>query len=153
MPERKRRAQRHEEPRQPIDEVTNDNAAERPLPADVVATNTGVRLACTMAAMIGLFAVFLCFAEKESRVIRRFAVQSAALTALHALVGCAALALGLLLDGIPYIGLMVTLMCWIGYIGCLAALIFLRVRLMDRAWQGRRFTFPAAAERLLKRYY
>ena len=153
MSERNRRAQRHDIPPQPREESTNDNAAERPLPADVVATNTGVRLACAMAAMIGLFALFLCFAEKESRVIRRFAVQSAALTAVHVLAGACALTLGLLLGGVPYFGMMVTLMCWIGYIGCLAALIFLRVRLMERAWQGRRFTFPAAAERLLKRYY
>lgn len=137
----------------PPEESTNDNVAERPLPVDVVATNTGVRLACAMAAMIGLFAIFLCWAEKESRVIRRFAVQSAAMTVLHAMVGLSALALGLLLGSVPYFGMMVTLMCWIAYIACLAALVFLRVRLMERAWQGRRFTFPAAVERLLKRYY
>ena len=49
----------------------------------LLATNTGVRLACTMAAMLSPFALFLCWAERESRVIRRFAVQSAALAILH----------------------------------------------------------------------
>lgn len=150
--ERKRRAQRHETaPQVPVSN-TNDNAADKPLPQDVVATNTGVRLACTMAAMIGLFAIFLCWVEKESRVIRRFAVQSAALTVIHALIGVAALAAGLLLGGIPYFGMMVTLMCWIFYIGTLTVLIVIRIRLMEHAWQGRRFSLPAA-ERMLERYY
>lgn len=150
--ERKRRAQRHvTAPQAPVKD-TNDNAADKPLPQDVVATNTGVRLACTMAAMIGLFAIFLCWAEKESRVIRRFAVQSAALTVLHALIGAVVLAAGLLLGGIPYFGMMVTLMCWIVYIGALTALIVIRIRLMEHAWQGRRFGLPAA-ERMLERYY
>ena len=53
----------------------------------LLATNTGVRLACTMAAMLSPFALFLCWAEQESRVIRRFAVQSAALLAIHLLGG------------------------------------------------------------------
>ena len=51
----------------------------------LLATNTGVRLACTMAAMLSPFAIFLCWAEKESRVIRRFAVQSTVLALLHLL--------------------------------------------------------------------
>lgn len=136
-------------PEQPIAE----EAASIPQPRDVLATNTGVRLACTMAAMMGLFALFLCWAEQESRVIRRFSVQSAALTALHAALGGMALLLSTLLGAIPFFGLMVTLLCLLGYIAGLILLLITRVRLMQRAWQGVRFALPAALERLVRRYY
>ncbi len=119
----------------------------------VLATNTGVRLACTMAAMIGLFGVFLCWAEKESRVIRRFAVQSASLTALHVLTGAAAMILSAAMGGIPYLGMIVTLLCLLIYIAVLILLIVVRVRLMERAWKGVRFEMPAALEGLIARYY
>lgn len=145
MPERKRRSERYEEPTQGPD-------AHQPV-KELLATNTGVRLACTMAAMVGLFAIFLCWAEKESRVIRRYAVQSAALTAAHAAVGGGALALNLLLGGIPFFGLMVTLLCLLVYIAVLIALIVVRIRMMEHAWQGVRFDLPAAAERRIARYY
>lgn len=160
MPERKRRAERYEElPPEPVNESTPPQSAASgvepllPLPHDVVATNTGVRLACTMAAMIGLFALFLCWVEKESRAIRRFAVQSATLTAAHALTGVAALLLSTLLGGVPYLGMIVTLLCLLFYIAVLTLLIVVRVRLMQRAWQGVRYDLPAAVERLIARYY
>ena len=124
-----------------------------PQPRDVLATNTGVRLACTMAAMMGLFALFLCWAEQESRVIRRFSVQSVLLTALHAGVGLSALLFSSLLGGIPYLGLMVTLICLLFYIAVLILLVIARVKLMQHAWQGVRFVLPAALEQVVRRYY
>lgn len=146
-PERKRRTARYD--------AAEGEAAETaaPLPHNAVATNTGVRLACTMAAMIGLFALFLCWQERESRVIRRFAVQSAALTAIHALCAACALTLGFAVGGVPYLGLIVTLMCWLFYIAVLVLLVFGRIRLMEKAWQGVRFDYPAPVERLLARFY
>ena len=88
---RRPRVQREYEPvktdksQEPHDILTFFPEEDQPL----LATNTGVRLACTMAAMLSPFALFLCWAEKESRVIRRFAVQSVALAALHLLGGAA----------------------------------------------------------------
>lgn len=120
---------------------------------DLVATNTGVRLACTMSAMMGLFALFLCWAEQESRVIRRFSVQSACLTALHAAAGGGALLICAVLGGIPYVGLMVKLVCLLAYIAALILLVVTRVKLMQHAWQGVRFSLPAALERIIHRYY
>ena len=120
---------------------------------ELLATNTGVRLACTMSAMMGLFALFLCWAEQESRVIRRFSVQSACLTALHAAVGLGALLFGGLLGGIPFVGLMVKLACLLAYIAALILLVVARVKLMQHAWQGVRFTLPATLEKIIHRYY
>lgn len=118
----------------------------------LLATNTGVRLACTMAAMLSPFAVFLCWAEQESRVIRRFAVQSAALAALH-LCGAALLGIiSLLVGSVPYFGFLMTLMGWLIYIAVALAALFLRVRLMERAWHGRKFDLPLL-ERSIRRYY
>ena len=157
QPERRRRTERFEQteydvsaPEQP--EITQEEASIPPA-RDLMATNTGVRLACTMAAMIGLFAIFLCWAEKESRVIRRFSVQSAALTAVHALAGVLALAVSLLLGGIPYLGLMITLFCILGYASVLILTVLFRVQLMKYAWQGVRCVLPARIEKLLARFY
>ena len=157
QPERRRRAQ-HFEPQeyaapaaeQPA-EVFDDVSV--PPARNLLATNTGVRLACTMAAMIGLFAIFLCWAEKESRVIRRFSVQSAALTAVHAIAGILALAISLVLGGIPYLGLMITLFCILGYASVLIMTVLFRVQLMKYAWRGVRCVLPVRIEKLLSRFY
>ena len=161
MPQRQRRTQLYGAPpvqpsaEAPVPENLDAPITDAPVPPgrEVLATNTGVRLACTMAAMIGLFALFLCWAEKESRVIRRFSVQSACLTAVHAAVGAAMLLLGMLLGRIPYVGVVVTLLCLLCYIAVLILLIFVRVKMMQHAWQGVRFTLPSGLERLLRRYY
>ncbi len=121
---------------------------EQPL----LATNTGVRLACTMAAMLSPFAIFLCFAEKESRVIRRFAVQSAALAVLHLLGGAALGLISLLVGSVPYLGFLMTLMGWLIYVAVALVALFLRVKLMERAWHGRKFDLPLL-ERLIRKYY
>lgn len=118
----------------------------------LLATNTGVRLACTMAAMLSPFAIFLCWAEKESRVIRRFAVQSTALAVLH-LCGAALLGIvSLVVGSVPYFGFLMTLLGWLVYIAMAVVALFLRVKLMERAWHGRRFDLPLI-ERLIRKYY
>lgn len=118
----------------------------------VLATNTGVRLACTMAAMLSPFAIFLCWVEKESRVIRRFAVQSSALLVAH-LCGGALLGLtSLLVGSVPYFGFLMTLLGWLIYVADAVVVLFLRVKLMERAWHGRKFDLPLI-ERLIRKYY
>lgn len=118
----------------------------------LLATNTGVRLACTMAAMLSPFAVFLCWAEKKSGVIRRFAVQSVALTGMHL---CGALLLGLLtvlVGQVPYLGFLLTLSGWLIYVSVALVVLALRIRLMECAWHGRGFVLPLLEKRI-KRYY
>lgn len=118
----------------------------------MLATNTGVRLACVMAAMFSPFAVFLCWAEKESRVIRRFAVQSAALLCAHL---CGAFLLGvvsILVGKVPYFGFLMTLMGWLIYVSAAVVVLALRIKLMERAWHGRKFDLPLI-ERMVSRFY
>ena len=118
----------------------------------LLATNTGVRLACTMAAMLSPLAVFLCWAERESRVIRRFAVQSAALLVLHLCGGALLGIISLIVGSIPYLGFLMTLLGWMVYIAVAVVVLFLRVKLMERAWHGRKFDLPLL-ERMIRRYY
>ena len=118
----------------------------------LMATNTGVRLACTLAAMISVFALFLCWAEKESRVIRRFAVQSTALAILHLMGGAVLGAISLLVGSIPYLGFLMRLLGWLIYIAIALVALLLRVKLMEHAWHGRRFDLPLM-ERLTRKYY
>lgn len=118
----------------------------------LIATNTGVRLACTMAAMLSLFALFLCWAEKESRVIRRFAIQSVALCLMH-LCGAALLGvISLLVGQVPYFGFLMRLMGWLIYIAVAVVALAMRIRLMERAWHGRRYELPLL-ERFCRKYY
>lgn len=118
----------------------------------LLATNTGVRLACTMAAMLSAFAIFLCWAEKESRVIRRFAVQSAALAVMH-LCGAAVLCvISIAVGSVPYFGFLMKLLGWLIYIAAAIVALFLRVKLMEHAWHGRRIDLPLI-ERLIRRFY
>lgn len=121
---------------------------EQPL----MATNTGVRLACTIAAMLSPFAIFLCWAEKESRVIRRFAVQSAALMVVH-LCGAALLGvIAILVGRVPYFGFLMTLLGWLIYVAVAVVVLAMRVKLMERAWHGRKFDLPLL-ERIIRKYY
>jgi len=118
----------------------------------LLATNTGVRLACTMAAMLSPFALFLCWAEKESRVIRRFAVQSVALAILHLLGGAMLGIISLLVGSIPYLGFLMRLLGWLIYTAIALVALWLRVKLMEHAWHGRRFELPLM-EKLTRRFY
>ena len=118
----------------------------------LLATNTGVRLACTMAAMLSPFAFFLCWAEKESRVIRRFAVQSAALAAMHLCGGAVLGLVSLLVGSVPYFGFLMRLLGWLIYIAVALVVLIIRVKLMEHAWHGRRLDLPLM-ERLLRKYY
>ena len=118
----------------------------------LLATNTGVRLACTMAAMLSPFAVFLCWAEKESKVIRRFAVQSATLAVLHLCGGALLGVISLLVGSVPYFGFLMTLLGWMIYVAIAVVALFLRIKLMERAWHGRRFDVPLV-ERIICKYY
>lgn len=141
-------------PRTQHTHVTEDTPELQPQlkSAHVMATNTGVRLTCTMAAMIGLFGLFLAWAEKESRVIRRYAVQSAALTIVHLSAAAILLLVGALCGNVPYLGLLVSLTCWLIYIALLIILLYVRIRLMENAWQGRGYVLPLI-ESLIRRYY
>ena len=121
---------------------------EPPLAREIIATNRTVLLTCTLAAMISLFGLFLCFAEKRSRAIRHFAGQSAALLGMHAVLALAICALGSLLGSLPLIGIVLRGLCLVVYLAALLVIIVLRIRMMFFAYQGIRFTLPVVGERI-----
>ena len=155
MPQRQRRTQLYDAPpAQPSAEFQTQENIDAPVPPgrEVLATNTGVRLACTMAAMCSLFAAFLCWAERESRVIRRFAVQSAALLVVHVLLAAMLAGVGFVCSAVPYFGFLVSLTCWLVYIAAVIVLLAFRFRLMECGWHGRRFDLPLL-EKIIRKYY
>ena len=109
---------------------------EPPLAREIIATNRTVLLTCTLAAMISLFGLFLCFAEKRSRAIRHFAGQSAALMGIHALLALILFALASLLGSLPLIGIVLRGLCLVVYLAALLVIIVLRIRMMFFAYQG-----------------
>lgn len=109
---------------------------------EVIATNTAIRLTCTLCAMCGLLAAFMCWAEKDSRAIRHFAVQSVAVTVLHLLCALVLLMISALMGGIPFLGFLLTMVCWLVYFAALVVIIVVRARMMLHAWRGVRFTLP-----------
>lgn len=130
-----------------------DDRFSRPMPdsepvEEIIATNGTVRLTCTLAAMMGLFALFLCFAEKKSRAIRHFALQSVGLTAIHLAAALILLVVGTVLGVIPFLGFLMNLVCWLCYIALVIMTLFIKVRMMFFAWRGARFILPVIGRRL-----
>lgn len=119
-----------------------ERATRVPPQPEVIATNTAVRLTCTLCAMCGLLAAFMCWAEKESRAIRHFAVQSTAVTVLHLFCALMLFLISGLLGGIPFLGFLLTMVCWLVYIALLVVIVVVRARMMLHAWRGIRFTIP-----------
>lgn len=117
----------------------------------LIATNMAVRLTCLLCAMLAPLAVFMCYAERESRAIRHFAVQSAALMGVHVALAAVLLLVGWLMGGIPYMGFLVQLLCWLLYFAGLVTLLAVRVRMMLHAWRGIQMKLPVLWP-WLKRY-
>lgn len=109
---------------------------------EIVATNRTVQLACTLAVMMPLFALFLIFAEKKSRAMRHFSLQSAGLTLCHVAIGIVLLVVNAVFGGIPFLGFLLNLVIWIVYIAAVIVMLILRIRMMFLAWRGVKFTLP-----------
>lgn len=133
----------------PQEPTRRDARAE--MTREIIATNRTVLLTCTLAAMMGVFAIFLCFAEKRSRAIRHFAGQSAALTAVHLVLALVLALIGGLLGAIPLLGFLMRLVCWLLYIAAFIVLAAVRIRMMFFAYQGIRFTLPVIGEHICAR--
>ena len=121
---------------------------------EIIATNGTVKLTCLLAALCSLLALFFLFAEKRSRAVRFCSVQSLSIAAAHLLGGAVLLLLGSLLGGIPFLGFLITLVCWLAYIALIVVCMVFPVRLMNAAYQGIKFTVPvvgAKLEQLLNR--
>lgn len=134
----------------PYEEMPEETYAEEQPPEEpeVIATNGTVKLTCTLAAFCSLMALFLVFADKRSRAIRHFSVQSLGIAAAHVLGIAALVLIGALLGGIPFLGFLISILCWLLYAALFVICITLRVRLMLAAYRGVRFTLPLIGEQL-----
>lgn len=133
----------------PYEELPEEPYAEEvPEEPEVMATNGTVKLTCTLAAFCSLLALFFAFADKRSRAIRHFAVQSLGIAGVHIMGAAALVLIGALLGAIPFIGFLISILCWLLYAALFILCVALRVRLMLAAYQGVRFVLPVIGEQL-----
>lgn len=111
-------------------------------PPPVISANATINLTSTLCAASGLLGVFFFFAEKRSRVVRRFAVQSTGLflAMIFASVGLGIL--GMLLGWVPFIGGVLRALLWIVWAALFAVSVFQRVKLMLHAYRGEGYLVP-----------
>ena len=138
-----------EQPDQPVEDADPLEAedvpfeeTDEPAPREIIATNRVIRLSCTLSAFLGFFALFLLFVEHESKAIRRFSLQSVALTALHLLAALVMSALGAATSSAPVVVASMNAFCWMVYLCVAVTCLILRIRLMAAAWQGFAFRIP-----------
>ena len=74
------------------------------------------------------------------------------LAALHLLGGAVLGVVSVLVGSVPYFGFLMTLAGWLIYIAVALVTLYLRVKLMERAWHGRKFDLPMM-EKWIGRYY
>lgn len=152
METRKKRSERLNEHQQHAIEEKESAAEPRAAEQRALREEQGdaltIRFICTLSAMLSLLALFLVFAEKERKDIRRFSVQSVALTAAHLGCGLLILLVGLALRPIPILGFVMALACWLTYLAVLAATLIARVRMMLCAWRGEPYELPLLGARL-----
>lgn len=110
--------------------------------SEIIATNRTVLLTCTLAAMMPPFALFLLFAEKKSRAIRHFSLQSVALSVCNLVLALALVLINAIFGVIPYLGFLMNLVGWIVYICCAIMMLVVRIRMMTFAWRSVRFALP-----------
>lgn len=110
--------------------------------SEIIATNRMVLLTCTLVAMMSPFALFLLFAEKKSRAIRHFSLQSVVLSACNIALALVLLLINAVFGVIPYLGFLVSLISWIVYICAAILMLVQRIRMMLFAWHGVRFALP-----------
>lgn len=121
---------------------------EAPREPEVVSTNQAVNLTCTLAAMMGLFALFLFFYDKRSKAVRRMAVQSMTLTIGFIAASLGLLILGALLGFIPILGTIIVVIFWIIFIALLILVVFLKVQMMKHAYNGLAYQLPVIGGQL-----
>ena len=117
-------------------------------PPNIISTSQAINLTCTLASLSTLFALFLCFADQRSRAVRRFAVQSVGLGALHIAAGMAFWILSAVFGAIPWIGFWFFLLFLIAFILASGLAVVLRVRMMLYAYRGEAYALPYIGEKL-----
>ncbi len=115
---------------------------------EIISTSQAVNLTSTIAALSALAALFLCFADQRSRAVRRFAVQSVGLGALHIAAGMICWILSAALGWVPLVGYLFYVLMIIVFVACTALVVIFRVRMMLHAYRGEAFVLPVIGETL-----
>ena len=134
----------YEEPYAPFGEPEPE-PARRPV---ILSTNMTVNLTCTLASMLGVFGLFLCFADKRSHAVRRYAVQSTGLMALFLFASLLLWLLAAVLSWIPLLGWIFAAAVNAARVAAVCADIVLRVQMMLHAYRGEAYVLPVWGERL-----
>ncbi len=131
--------QEYEDYEEPVRPARAPRAKPKPT---VISTNATINLTSTIGAFSGLFGLFLYFADKKSRAVRRFAVQSAGLFCITAFVTIALALLAALFGFIPLIGLVLGGLIWVAVLALLSWSLYQRVQLMLHAYRGEAYVVP-----------
>jgi len=115
---------------------------------EIVSTNQAINLTCTLAAMSGIFALFLYVADKRSNAVRRISVQSVALESMFLGLSIVLWFVGMLFGLIPILGTLIGVALWLVFIALLIGTLFLKYKMMFNAYQGFAYLLPALGERI-----
>ena len=113
---------------------------------EVIATSAIIQLICTLAALSSLFALFLYFADKKSRAIRRTAVQSIGWGALFLVLSLILLLLNMLFSALPIIKVVMGLVFISLYAALVICFFYIKIRLMFCAYRGHAYSVPFIGE-------
>ena len=120
-------------------------------PPELVSTSQAVNLTCTLAALSGLFALFLYFADQRSNAVRRVSVQSIGLSAAYLAAGIVIWLVSVTLGMIPFLGFVLKLIFDLIFIALTIVALAFKVRMMMWAYRGYAYQLPVAG-RILRRF-
>jgi uncharacterized membrane protein len=123
---------------------------EPPAEPELVSTSQAINLTCTLAALSGFFALFLYIADKRSEAVRRVCVQSIVLTGGFLGAALVLWIVGTILSIIPFLGVILMIVFWLLFCALAIVVIYLKVQMMLRAYQGYAYQLPIVGERLRK---
>ena len=119
-----------------------------PKAPEIISTSQAINLTCTLASLSLLFGLFLCFADQKSHAVRRYAVQSVGLGALHVGLGLVCLLLSAILGWVPVVGYLFVILLVVVFLAAGVVVLVLRVRLMLHAYRGEAYVLPVIGEKL-----
>lgn len=109
---------------------------------ELVSTSQAINLTCTLAALSGLFALFLYAADQRSNAVRRMAVQSIALTGGFLCVSVVLWIVGTLFGFIPFLGIIIAVIFWLLFAALLLVTVYLKIQMMLNAYKGFAYQLP-----------
>jgi len=109
---------------------------------ELVSTNQAINLTCTLAALSGLFALFLYFNDHRSRAVRKMSVQSIGLMAGYALSTVCLMACQAFFGLIPIVGVVMGVILWVALVALSLSVVYLKIQMMKQGYQGYAYQLP-----------